>query len=129
MTTLQIKPQQKKAKLSSLKEKTFVLLPETKDDAKTTKFLETFNSAEANITEKELQGSKIWEDILLEQTKAFSTITEETNNICQNNNDTADEHVSNQNSQSGNNNQDTDPLPQTTMTKILLPWANAVSKK
>ncbi|CAG8765361.1 16024_t:CDS:1, partial [Cetraspora pellucida] len=75
----------------------------------------------ANITEKELQGSKIWEDILSEQTKACSTTTEETNNTCQNNNDTANEHVFNQNSQSGDNNQDTDPLPQTTKTKILPP--------
>ncbi|CAG8665839.1 14912_t:CDS:2, partial [Cetraspora pellucida] len=76
-------------------------------DTKTTKFLETSNSAEvnqdmntqtscstdntsfnwANITKKELQGT--------------------------------DEHVSNQNSQSEDNNQGTDPLPQTTMTKIL----------
>ncbi|CAG8765500.1 9134_t:CDS:2, partial [Cetraspora pellucida] len=59
----------------------------------------------ANITEKELQDSEIWEDILLEQTKARTTTTEETNNTCQNNNVSADKHVFNQNSQSEDNNQ------------------------
>ncbi|CAG8774739.1 7913_t:CDS:2, partial [Cetraspora pellucida] len=96
------KPQQKKAKLSK-----------TTNSAKVNQDMNIQTSCPtdntsfnwANITEKELQGSEIWEDILSEQTKACIITTEETNNTRQNNNDTADKHMSNQNSQSGDNNQ------------------------
>ena len=106
------KPQQKKAKLASPKEKTFVLSSETEDNVKTEKFTtennlkadhelgsqpnELIDSTSfnwANITERELQGSEIWEDILSEQVKTCKDTTEETNNTRQNNNETNTKHV------------------------------------
>src|ERR1043165_5866237 len=92
------KPQQKKVKLTSPKEKTFVLSLEAEDNAKLKKFTEVDDNTKAeletssqtnkstdnmsfnwaNITEKDLQDSEIWEDILVEQAKTRETSTEET---------------------------------------------------
>src|SRR6185436_5623169 len=67
----------------------------------------------ANITEKDLQSSEIWEDILVEQAKTRETTIEESIEIetQQNNNTTNAKHVSNQ---AGDDLQDADPRSQVT---------------